>query len=446
MAQAYAVFCGVDVGKGEHHAVGLDTGGKRLYDKALPNDEARLRAVFDKLATHGPLLIVVDQPNTIGALPVTVARACGHDVAYLPGLSMRRIADLYPGQAKTDARDAYIIADAARTMPHTLRRVDTGDEALTELGVLVGFDDDLAGEATRTSNRIRGLLTSIHPALERVLGPRIAHPAVLEILSRCGGPAGIHAAGRRKLTAIAAKHAPRMGARLVDEILAALPTQSVTVPGSNAAEIVLPKLADSLKSVLLQRETIAEDIERMLDAHPLAKVLTSMPGVGVRTGARILLEVGDGSAFATAGHLAAYAGIAPGHPSLRQLHKGRAPRQIRQPQTQTRPVPVRVRGPARPGQPRLLHAETRGGQETQRCPHLPGAPTLRCPLRHAQNQTALPRSSTSGLIPNTIPGQASSPSARRALADLPRCHQSITSPARDMSSMKCAAASTCAPD
>ncbi|UAK31250.1 IS110 family transposase [Nocardia asteroides] len=311
MAQAYAVFCGVDVGKGEHHAVGLDVTGKRLFDKALPNDESRLRALFDQLAAHGPLLIVVDQPNTIGALPVTVARACGHDVAYLPGLSMRRIADLYPGQAKTDARDAHIIADAARTMPHTLRRVDTGDETLTELGVLVGFDDDLAEEATRTSNRIRGLLTSIHPGLERVLGPRISHPAVLEILSRCGGPAGIRAAGKRKLTTIATKYAPRMGARLVEEVLAALPAQTVTVPGAKAAEVVLPKLADSLKTVLLQRQSIAADIERMLDDHPLSKVLTSMPGVGVRTGARILLEVGDGSAFASAGHLASYAGIAP---------------------------------------------------------------------------------------------------------------------------------------
>lgn len=197
MTQPYAVFSGVDVGKGEHHAVGLDPAGKRLFDKALPNDESRLRAVFDKLATHGRLLTVVDQPNTIGALPVTVARACGDDVAYLPGLSMRRIADLYPGQAKTDVRDAHIIADAARTMPHTLRRVDIGDDTLTELGVLAGFDDDLAGEATRTSNRIRCLLTGIHPALEQVLGPRIAHPAVLEILSRCGGPEGIRAAGRR---------------------------------------------------------------------------------------------------------------------------------------------------------------------------------------------------------------------------------------------------------
>ncbi len=114
---------------------------------------------------------------------------------------MRRIADLYPGQAKTDARDAFIIADTARTMPHTLRRVDTGDHTLAELGVLIGFDDDLAGEATRVSNRIRGLLTGIHPALERVLGPRVTHPAVLEILSRCGSPGGIRAAGKRKPTA-----------------------------------------------------------------------------------------------------------------------------------------------------------------------------------------------------------------------------------------------------
>ncbi|MBY4575018.1 IS110 family transposase, partial [Gordonia paraffinivorans] len=65
------------------------------------------------------------------------------------------------------------------------------------------------------------------------------------------------------------------------------------------------------KEVLQQRKSIAEDVERMLDDHPLSQVLMSMPGVGVRTAARILLEVGDGSAFASAAHLAAYAGIAP---------------------------------------------------------------------------------------------------------------------------------------
>jgi hypothetical protein len=76
------------------------------------------------------VLVVVDQPASVGALPVAVARACGQQVAYLPGLAKRRIADLHPGSAKTDARDAYVIADAARIAPHTLRRVDIGDEAL----------------------------------------------------------------------------------------------------------------------------------------------------------------------------------------------------------------------------------------------------------------------------------------------------------------------------
>jgi hypothetical protein len=93
--------------------------------------------------------------------------------------------------------------------------------------------------------------------------------------------------------------------------LAALAAQTVTVPGSNATEIVLPKRADSPKAILQQRKNIAEDVERMLDDHPLSPVLMSMPGTGVRTAARILLEVGDGSAFTSAAHPAAYAGIAP---------------------------------------------------------------------------------------------------------------------------------------
>ena len=107
--------------KANHHAVALDRTGKRLYKKALPNDEATLRALIDELKTRGRLLFVVDQPSTIGAFPVAVARAEGVLVAHLPGLAMRRIADLHAGEAKADARDTTIIAEAARRMPHTLR-------------------------------------------------------------------------------------------------------------------------------------------------------------------------------------------------------------------------------------------------------------------------------------------------------------------------------------
>ena len=171
---AFAVWCGLDVGKQAHHACALDPSGKRVFDAPLPQDQHRLEDLFAKLQAHGRVLVIVDQPNTIGALPIAVARSMGIEVAYLPGLAMRRIADLHPGSAKTDARDAYVIADAARTLPHTLRRVDAGEEALAELKVLVGFDDDLATETTRLTNQIRGLLGQVHPALERVVGPRLS--------------------------------------------------------------------------------------------------------------------------------------------------------------------------------------------------------------------------------------------------------------------------------
>jgi hypothetical protein len=121
------VFIGVDVGKSGHHAVALARDGKTLFDRALPQDEGQLRELVGGLKHHGRILLVVDQPATIGALPVAVAQAEGVLVGYLPGLSMRRIADLHEGEAKTDARDAAIIAQAARSMPHALRSIQVDD-------------------------------------------------------------------------------------------------------------------------------------------------------------------------------------------------------------------------------------------------------------------------------------------------------------------------------
>ena len=62
--------------------------------QALPNTEPKLRELFAKLkARHGTVLVVVDPPASVRALPLAV----------LPGLTLRRIADLCPGEAKTDA-------------------------------------------------------------------------------------------------------------------------------------------------------------------------------------------------------------------------------------------------------------------------------------------------------------------------------------------------------
>lgn len=116
-----------------------------------------------------------------------------------------------------------------------------------------------------------------------------------------------------------------MGDNLVAAIMTALEEQTVIVAGTAAADTVLPRLADSLKTVLQQRKHLAAEVEEILDAHPLAEVLTSMPGIGVRTAARILLEVGDASAFKSSAHLAAYAGIAPVTRSSGSSIKGEHP-------------------------------------------------------------------------------------------------------------------------
>jgi transposase len=304
------VFVGVDVGKGAHHAVALDRKGKRLLDSALPNDEAKMRALIAKLKEHGKMLLVVDQPATVGALPVAVAGAEGVLVAYLPGLAMRRIADLHAGEAKTDARDAYIIAEAARSMPHALRSLKIADTQVAELTMLCGFDEDLAAQITATSNRIRGLLTQIHPALERAVGPHLDHPAMLDLLERYPSPAHLASLNLKQLATRLLKLAPRMGKRWAAEIVQALAEQTVVVAGTQAACIVLPRLAVQLAALRKQRDEVAKEVERLVLAHPLHPVLTSMPGVGVRTAARLLVDVAT-RAFASAAHLAAYAGLAP---------------------------------------------------------------------------------------------------------------------------------------
>lgn len=306
----FEVFLGIDVGKDKHYAVALDRAGQTLLERELPQDEARLRALIEGLGAGGPVLVVVDQPASIGALVVAVARAQGASVAYLPGLAMRRLADLHPGEAKTDTRDARVIAQAARTAPYALRSLQASDEQLAELSMLAGFDDDLHGQVVQVTNRLRGLMTQIHPALERVLGPELEHFGVLDLLVKHPTPAALRRAGRARIQRAVAARSPRIAERIATAVMAALDQQSVVVPGTDAAGIVIPRLAAQLAQIRTQRREVVQQVERLVEDHPLAPVLTSMPGVGVRTAARIITEV-VGKDFPTSGHLAAYAGLAP---------------------------------------------------------------------------------------------------------------------------------------
>jgi len=135
------VWVGLDVGKKEHFADVLDDGGERLFARAVANSQADLETLLDRAAQHGTPGLVIDQPGSIAQLALAVAARRGTPVAYVPGLVMRRAADLYPGEAKTDRRDAYVLADTARTRRKQVHWLDaSSDELLAQLRVLNGFD------------------------------------------------------------------------------------------------------------------------------------------------------------------------------------------------------------------------------------------------------------------------------------------------------------------
>lgn len=306
------VWVGLDVGKETHHACALDRDGNTLYDKPLRQDEKAIRAMLERLSGRGRVLLVVDQPNTIGSLPLAVSRSMGVTVAYLPGTAMRRTAQLLPGAAKTDRRDAHVIAWAALKLPESLRDAGPDDETLAALKMLAGHDEDLAHESTRHINRLRSLLLQIHPAFERVLkGERATRDATLALLERYGGPMGMRTAGIEEVRTWAGDRGLRAG-RIIDDMFRAIGEQTVTVPGTPMAESIIPAIARDIRTIKDRRREVAAQVERLLEDHPLLRVLTSMPGVGVRTASNILLGIGgDITRFRSAAHLAAYAGIAP---------------------------------------------------------------------------------------------------------------------------------------
>lgn len=191
-----------------------------------------------------------------------------------PGLAMRKAADLYPRRAKTDKRDVFIIADTARTMPHTLRAVDRNNEVLSALKMLSGFDDDIARDCTRTINRLRSVLAQIYPSLERVFaGSTLTRTPVLDLLIHYKGPQGFKRAGYHRVLNWIVKHTRKDPTALVDAIFAALKAQTATVLGSDAAELVIPQLAANIKALKDQRGTITEQVESMLDDLPLLRGL-----------------------------------------------------------------------------------------------------------------------------------------------------------------------------
>lgn len=114
-------------------------------------------------------LVVVDQSRNIGALALARAKAAGMSAAYLPGLAAHGAARLFAGDAKTDERDAMVIAKTALGIPDALLPVGDPGPTVAAARALAAQRNFLTCENTRSKNRLRSILLESCPAFEALV-------------------------------------------------------------------------------------------------------------------------------------------------------------------------------------------------------------------------------------------------------------------------------------
>ena len=308
--KGYDVIVGVDVGKSFHHMRAIDKMGQDLANRQIGQHEARPIEAFAEMGAHGSVLVVVDQPNNIGSLAIASARKAGCDVAYLPGLAMRRAAGMLPGDAKTDELDAYVIAMTARSMPQALRAVAEESELRADLIALASCDDDARCDMTREINRLRAHLVEAHPAFEQALGDNADSMFAMRLLQRFGGPWGMKRAGKGAVMRwVRSQKRPAM--KLLERLLTSLGEMAEAPPGAALREeISIPACARRIAELASVRRDNVRRAKELLKDCPTYHLLSSMPGVGIKTAVAFVIHV-DIALFDSASKLASYAGIAP---------------------------------------------------------------------------------------------------------------------------------------
>jgi transposase len=305
------VWAGMDIGKEHHHCVVIDADGRRLLSRRVVNDEpALLELISDVLAISPDVLWAVDLNHGGASLLIALLVGQGQPVAYLTGLTVHRASGTYRGEGKTDARDAFVIADQAR-MRRDLGLLRPGDEIAVDLRILTTRRSDLVADRTRQINRLRAQLLEIFPALERAFDYSTTKGALV-LLTGYQTPAAIRRAGVAGIQAWLRDHKARNATALARTAVEAAQAQHTAVPGERLGAAMVARLAGEVISLDEQIAEINALIEARFRDHPLAEVIVSLPGIGPVLGAEFIAATGgDMAAFGSAGHLAAFAGLAP---------------------------------------------------------------------------------------------------------------------------------------
>ncbi|MFF0249986.1 IS110 family transposase [Streptosporangium sandarakinum] len=312
------MFVGDDWAEDHHDVEVMDASGRRLAKARLSEGVAgmaRLHAIVGELAGDDAddvevlVGIETDRGPWVAALV-----AAGYTVLAVNPLQAARFRDrLGVSGAKSDAGDAHVLADMARTHAHELRPV-AGDTPQAEaVKVVARTHKTLIWERTRHTQRLRHALRDYFPAALEAFEDLDAADA-RELLAKAPTPAQ---AARLTIGQISAalKRARRKNvAGKAAVIQTALRAEHLDQP-----EVVTAAYAASVQALIAvlgvlntQIATLQGQVEEHFGQHPAAEIVLSQPGLGQVLGARVLAEFGDDPArYANAKARKNYAGTSP---------------------------------------------------------------------------------------------------------------------------------------
>ncbi len=313
-----AVVVGVDVAKEFHWAalVRVET-GKVLASHRVGNDPPAIQAFIEEVrgieAGHGQVTVAIDVLGGIAGLLQAMLADAGLRLVHVSGLAVNRARQATRGgEHKSDPRDAKVIADQIRLRGEELRVVQPAGELDAQLRLLVGRRRELVTEQTRRINRMRDLLAGVHPGLERVIDA--TNKADLALLTGYVTPSEIRHAGSDQIIEYL-RHIGGLRAASIDTLVpAALATahqQHVAVPGETVAADLVRDLATEALTCRTKLADLDKRLTRLLDEHPDAALIRSLPGMGATLTAEFLAVAGGIHRFATGDQLASAAGLAP---------------------------------------------------------------------------------------------------------------------------------------
>jgi transposase len=310
------IFVGDDWAEDHHDVHLMDESGARLASRRLPEGLAGIRGFHELIAAHadepGEVVIGIE---TDRGLWMDALTAAGYQVYAVNPLAVARYRDRHRlSGAKSDAGDAKLLADLARTDRHNHRLVAGDSPDAEAIKVLARGHQNLIWARNRHTNALRSALREYYPAALEAFDNLHGSDA-LAVLGRAPAPAE----GAR-LPVSAIRSALKRGGRQrnldtrAHEIAAVLRTEHLTAPDPVAAAFAATTRA--AVGIIGELNRQIADLETQLadhfEQHPDADIYLSQPGLGDVLGARVLGEFGDDpDRYTTTKSRKNYAGTSP---------------------------------------------------------------------------------------------------------------------------------------